>query len=171
MNLYERIYKGLPPDRRLWKYNNNAMNQVRPLINQFVAVYLNTYEKENYQELQTLLKENATFYQTVYGEGTKEYQRANDFITNKNQELVARLGNSLLKEMNQQAQQERHYNGSEKSVNTYANLSSMPPSVPQKGRLNKIKKAFSKDFESVKNQQVYLQNLRKQQQEEQGFSR
>lgn len=84
---------------------------------------------------------------------------------------MARLGNSLLKEMSQQAQQERQYNGSEKSVNTYANLSTMPPSVTQKGNLNKVKKAFSKDFESVKNQQVYLQNLRKQQQEEQGYTR
>ncbi|RTK65383.1 hypothetical protein DRJ81_15725, partial [Enterococcus faecalis] len=46
-----------------------------------------------------------------------------------------------------------------------------PNVKPIKADLGKIKKAFRKDFESMKNQQIYLKNLQRQQQEEQGPSR
>ncbi|EME3504245.1 hypothetical protein UL360_002680, partial [Enterococcus faecium] len=37
--------------------------------------------------------------------------------------------------------------------------------------LSKVKKAFRKDFQSIKNQQIYLKNMREREQQDQGLSR
>ena len=70
--LYGKIYHSLPPDTRTWKYNMNALQEVRPLINRFIDTYVQTYDEKPYKELQLLLKENARFYERVYGTGTKK---------------------------------------------------------------------------------------------------
>lgn len=162
--LYGEIYQHLPTDLRLWKYNMNALDGVRPTINRFLTTYIETYEKENFQQLQTLLKENSKFYMTVYGEGTVEYQRANDFQTNKNKELFTLLGNSLLKEMKEQKIQERQNQRLQKSVDWDKNSDAHGQNTkPTKANLSKIKKAFSKDFQSMRNQQIYLRNVQENQ--------
>ena len=63
-----------------------------------------------------MLKENARFYERVYGTGTKEADRANDFITNKNEELYAKLGNALLKEMREQYKLEKSREGTARTT-------------------------------------------------------
>ncbi|PPJ79839.1 hypothetical protein CV019_00450, partial [Staphylococcus haemolyticus] len=65
--LYGKIYHSLPPDTRTWKYNMNALQETRPLINRFIDTYVQTYDEKTYKELQLLLKENARFYERVYG--------------------------------------------------------------------------------------------------------
>lgn len=173
--LYNQIYQSLPPDRSKWKYNMNTMNSVRPKIDRFNKMYLDTYEKDEFNELQNLLNENSAFYMTLYGEGTKEYQRANDFKVNKNAELYSLLGNSLLKEMSNQYQEEHGIPTKNSSVDwdklmskQYQKNSSGPV---QAADLSKVKKALKKDFQSVKNQQIYLNNMREREQQDQGFSR
>lgn len=173
--LYNQIYQSLPPDRSKWKYNMNTMNSVRPKIDRFNKMYLDTYEKDEFNELQNLLNENSAFYMTLYGEGTKEYQRANDFKVNKNTELYSLLGNSLLKEMSNQYQEEHGIPTKNSSVDwdklmskQYQKNSSGPV---QAADLSKVKKALKKDFQSVKNQQIYLNNMREREQQDQGFSR
>lgn len=37
--------------------------------------------------------------------------------------------------------------------------------------LSKVKKALKKDFQSIKNQQVYLKNMREREQQDQGLER
>lgn len=37
--------------------------------------------------------------------------------------------------------------------------------------LSKVKKALRKDFQSIKNQQIYLKNMREREQQDQGLSR
>ncbi|HFD1688071.1 TPA: hypothetical protein ACF1RY_003016, partial [Enterococcus hirae] len=37
--------------------------------------------------------------------------------------------------------------------------------------LSKVKKALRKDFQSIKNQQIYLKNMREREQQEQGLIR
>lgn len=170
--LYGKIYHSLPPDTRTWKYNMNALQEVRPLINRFIDTYVQTYDEKPYKELQLLLKENARFYERVYGTGTKEADRANDFITNKNEELYAKLGNALLKEMREQYKLENQGKARQGQPNWQELIYQDKPTVkPIKADLGKIKKAFRKDFESMKNQQIYLKNLQRQQQEKQGPSR
>lgn len=169
--LYSEIYSHLPSDMRLWKYNMNALDSIRPTIDRFSKTYIETYEQKNYQQLQSLLKENSQFYMNVYGEGTKEYQRANDFMANKNQELFTLLGNSLLKEMKEQKTQERqsqrmNISTSDREFSTLSGSSNQGDAD-----LNKIKKALKKDFQSMKNQQEYLKNMREREQLDQGFIR
>lgn len=169
--LYNEIYSHLPSDMRLWKYNMNALDSIRPTTDRFSKTYIETYEQTNYQQLQSLLKENSQFYMNVYGEGTKEYQRANDFMTNKNQELFTLLGNSLLREMKEQKIQESQ--NQRMNVSTpNRELSPLPGSSSQGDvDLNKIKKALKKDFQSMKNQQEYLKNMREREQMDQGLGR
>ena len=102
-----------------------------------------------------MLKENARFYERVYGTGTKEADRANDFITNKNEELYGKLGNALLKEMREQYKLENQGKTQQGQPNWQELIYQDHPSVkPIKADLGKIKKAFRKDFESRKNQQI-----------------
>ena len=169
--LYSEIYSHLPSDMRQWKYNMNSLDSVRPTIDRFSKTYIETYEQTNYQQLQSLLKENSQFYMNVYGEGMKEYQRANDFMTNKNQELFTLLGNSLLREMKEQKIQERQNQRMNVSTSN-RELSTLPGSSRQgDADLNKIKKALKKDFQSMKNQQEYLKNMREREQLDQGLDR
>ena len=172
--LYDKIYQSLPPDRSKWKYNINAMNSVRPTIDRFITTYLNTYEKNEFNELQNLLDENSAFYMNLYGEGTKEFQRANDFKTNKNAELYSLLGNSLLKEMSNQYKAEHEIPTRDGSVDWNKLLSQQSKngsSHSVKPDLSMVKKALKKDFQSIKNQQVYLKNMREREQQDQGLER
>ena len=169
--LYSEIYSHLPSDMRLWKYNMNALDSIRPAIDRFSKTYIETYEQTNYLQLQSLLKENSQFYMNVYGEGTTEYQRANDFMTNKNQELFTLLGNSLLREMKEQKIQERQNHRMNVSTSN-KELSTLPgSSIKGDADLNKIKKALKKDFQSMKNQQEYLKNMREREQLDQSLNR
>lgn len=172
--LYQKIYTQLPPDRRQWKYNMNALDLVRPLIDQFTTEYLATYQKEGYHELKEQLNENVNFYQRLYGEGTKEFQRANDFKTNKLAELYANLGNGLLKEMSAQYQNEHGVTTKNHSVNwnqVVTNQKAQASKQCSNVNLSKVKKALQKDFESIKNQQEYMRNIRNQEEQDQGLSR
>lgn len=172
--LYDKIYQSLPPDRSKWKYNMNAMNGIRPDIDRFIRTYLNTYEKNEYHELQNLLDENSAFYMKLYGEGTKEYQRANDFKATKNAELYSLLGNSLLKEMSNQYKTEHEIPTKDGSVDwkqLMAKQSKNGSGPSAKPDLSKVKKALKKDFQSIRNQQVYLKNLREREQQDQGLGR
>lgn len=172
--LYDKIYQSLPPDHSKWKYNMNAMNGIRPDIDRFIRTYLNTYEKNEYHELQNLLDENSAFYMKLYGEGTKEYQRANDFKATKNAELYSLLGNSLLKEMSNQYKAEHEIPTKDGSVDwkqLMAKQSKNGSGPSAKPDLSKVKKALKKDFQSIKNQQVYLKNLRERDQQDQSLGR
>lgn len=172
--LYDKIYQSLPPDRSKWKYNMNAMNGIRPDIDRFIRTYLNTYEKNEYHELQNLLDENSAFYMKLYGEGTKEYQRANDFKATKNAELYSLLGNSLLKEMSNQYKAEHEIPTKDGSVDwkqLMAKQSKNGSGPSAKPDLSKVKKALKKDFQSIKNQKFYLKNLRERDQQDQGLGR
>jgi hypothetical protein len=169
--LYNEIYSHLPSDMRQWKYNMNALDSIRPTIDRFSKTYIETYEQTNYQELQSLLKENSQFYMNVYGEGTIEYQRANDFMTNKNQELFTLLGNSLLREMKEQKIQERQSQRMNVSTSNREFPTVQESSRQGDADLNKIKKALKKDFQSMKNQQEYLKNMREREQLDQGLER
>ncbi|MCF1585713.1 relaxase MobL [Tetragenococcus koreensis] len=161
--LYHKIFQQLPKDQRKWKYNMNALDSVRPLMVRFIHTYLMTYEKEDYQKLQELLKENVSFYKQIYGKGAKEYRRAQNFSVNKNEEVYTRLGNALLREMRELANEQMKVDIKGETLGNPGILREMKgwrsTHLDSRIDLGKIKKAFQKDFKSIKNQQVYLKNL------------
>ncbi|QEZ70809.1 hypothetical protein D4A35_17885 (plasmid) [Paraclostridium bifermentans] len=99
LKVYNEIYKSLPNDMRLWKYNNNAMAQLRPQINSVIDMYLKNNHPEDFKELDKALIEEMKFREDIYGTGDKDYKRYEDYRTNKHQELYAKLGNAILREM------------------------------------------------------------------------
>lgn len=101
LTMYRNIHSRLPADRRLWKYNNNAMNGVRPFIDQLSTQYLLEYKPELLNEFDSMLKKEVVFREALYGTGQqgKEFNRAQDYLKNKYHELYSKMGNSVLNEM------------------------------------------------------------------------
>lgn len=99
LKVYNEIYKSLPNDTRLWKYNNNAMAQLRPQINSVIDMYLKNNHPDDFKELDKALIEEMNFREDVYGTGDKDYKRYEDYRINKHQELYSKLGNAILREM------------------------------------------------------------------------
>ena len=88
------VVKNLPSNKRLWKYNMNALNYIRDDIDAVSEKLINRYFKDDYEVLDSKLEEISKLYNMAYGEN-----RGEDFIENKKQELKAKLGNTLLKEL------------------------------------------------------------------------
>ncbi|PFT71450.1 relaxase, partial [Bacillus thuringiensis] len=88
---YDSIYQQLPSNRSLWKYNNNALGSVRPLIDQFIDDYIERYHSNEFKQLNDALDNAVFFYKETYGES-----RYDDFKENKLNDLKASLGNGLL---------------------------------------------------------------------------
>ena len=93
---FMKIYQCLPRtgNRGLWNYNNNAMNRVRPMLDELTKAYIEKYNAEDYKTFIKLLTEQSKDYKTAYGVNGKR-----DFKESKIKELYERLGNQILKEM------------------------------------------------------------------------
>lgn len=90
---YDQIFESLPEDRRLWKYNLNALQEVRPEINQFIDQYLERMKPEELKQFNELIEKIEERSRFVYGDTEKSYAE------NKRQDLYSRMGNALLKDM------------------------------------------------------------------------
>lgn len=99
LKTYNEIYKTLPNDMRLWKYNNNALAHLRPQINSVIDMYLKNNHPQDFKELDKILIEEMKFRESVYGTGDKDYKRYEDYRINKHKELYTKLGNAMLREM------------------------------------------------------------------------
>ena len=101
LRLYQQIYKALPDDKRKWKYNMNALQEVRPLLDAFSSKFMQRYHGSELQEFDQALKAETDFREALYGSGQegKEAGRAKDYEHGKYDELYARMGNSILSEM------------------------------------------------------------------------
>lgn len=93
---FMKIYQCLPRtgNRGLWNYNNNAMNRVRPMLDELTKAYIEKYNAEDYKTFIRLLTKQSQDYKTAYGINGKR-----DFKESKIKELYERLGNQILKEM------------------------------------------------------------------------
>ncbi|KIC97204.1 hypothetical protein BVG98_05465 [Lacticaseibacillus rhamnosus] len=96
---YQELVKSLPRDRRLWKYNNNAMQPYREQLDAMSRNYLMRCKPEGLGEFKQLLTQETRFREALYGSGTKEANRAQHYTDNKLHELYTRMGNSILKDI------------------------------------------------------------------------
>lgn len=83
------LYYRLPPDRRLWKYNMNALQKLRPVIDSLARECFTRYHYAEYQDFQRLLKHEEQFLKSAYGE-------SRNFAANKTRDLYTRMGNVIL---------------------------------------------------------------------------
>ncbi len=88
-----RIYELLPEDRRLWKYNNNAMKKVRPNIDELTQQLIEKYAADDFEELMELLKKQEKIYLRAYGGGE---DGSSNYIENRLKELKTRAGNTII---------------------------------------------------------------------------
>lgn len=98
--LYTKIYKALPSDKRLWKYNNQALNSVRPMIDDFITTFVEKYQYDSLEEVNSLIDDEIKTMKETYGEGSKQAGRYNDYRQTKIKEIHTRMGNQLLRNMN-----------------------------------------------------------------------
>ena len=93
--LFMKAINNLPEDRRQWYYGYQTINDARPFIDEIVKIYLDTFHKEEMQELEKLLDEEVQIMKEMYGEGSN-YER---YKQTKMDDLKKRMGNAVLVEM------------------------------------------------------------------------
>ncbi|WP_203664091.1 MobP2 family relaxase [Lacticaseibacillus sp. 53-4] len=148
LQLYKDIYKALPDDKRMWKYNMNALHEVRPMLDAFSSKYMQRYHPGELQEFDQALKSETDFREVLYGSGQdgKEAGRAKDYEHNKYKELYARMGNSILKEMREAddaVYRKEHPNGS-----SYHKAQGRHPTQGIMGAVSSIKRALAGDVQA-----------------------
>lgn len=155
----------LPPDRRLWHYNMNAMEPYRPMLNNLSSLYIQRYHKEDYLQLQALIQQQEAKYSRAYGQGKKV---KNNFAKNKEADLYSRLGNQILKEMSnyQQEKEEAQKKTMRMLRRSRRKLEKVEQSLSQHLQVNravlissmeKLRYALDDEYSSFKNLILYEQ--------------
>ncbi|ELD8437798.1 hypothetical protein RKZ64_002943 [Listeria monocytogenes] len=148
--LMQTIYQELPDDMRKWKYNMHALNAIRPKIDVLTNMYVNQYHPEDRIELNAALNDQKDFFKRMYGEGTKEANRFEDYKTNKEQEFYAKMGNAFLKECKNIRINEKHAFHQKFGVNNNFYSTGL-----SRRTLKKLKDSLQHDYRSMKNQRKY----------------
>ncbi|HAB8811063.1 TPA_asm: hypothetical protein GYS95_12490 [Listeria monocytogenes] len=149
-NLMQDIYKKLPADMRKWKYNMHALDAIRPQMDVLTNMYINQYHPEDRSELNLSLNNQKEFYKRIYGEGTKEANRFEDYKSNKEEEFYAKMGNAFLKECKNIRQNEKHI-----FHKKFGENSVFQPRPLSRRTLKKLRDSLQKDYRSRKNQRKY----------------
>lgn len=81
--------------RKVWNYGSSEIASVIPQIDDLSKMYLKKNEPVEYRVLQSLIQKQSEMYSEAYGDNKEGrlYQRS------KNQDLLYRMGNSILKEL------------------------------------------------------------------------
>lgn len=161
MERYTNILSMLPHDRRLWRYNNNAMSEIRPEIDLFIEDFIKTYRQREFEELNMLLDKQAVFNRETYG----QTGRLDNYKMNKIQDVYASIGNNLLKEMNLEVSQGHAFKNDQKGFSIKKNRLRSPQLRPINS--NQLKHMFDKEYKTLRehlNLRAYekLQRLTKQ---------
>lgn len=157
--LFLGIYQQLPSDKRLWKYNNQAMTDIRPNIDKFTKTYLEKYHDETFKEFEKLVDDEVEVLAEAYGIGSKMLGRPETFKETKMTELMTNLGNDLLKEM-KVFDRERYNPSHQKTSRSLGKLGKLSSSF------SNLSKALNKTVENHKNQQIYRKHLHEKDQME-----
>lgn len=173
LTMYRNIRSRLPANHQLWRYNVNALDAVRPIIDQMTTQYLLEYKPALLNEFDTLLKQEVVFREALYGTGQqgKEFNRAQDYLKNKYHELYSKMGNSVLSEMRLADQQSLpKYKLKEKQpTNIYQKPVQSPTTAIR--AMKSIKKQFSRNVEQERGVKQYMKELEQQTQQEEQLYR
>ena len=79
----------------------NGMKDLHPLLDGFASRYMQLYHKTELEAFDSQLMTEVNFREFLYGKGQpgKEENRSQEYYDHKYDELFARMGNSVLKEM------------------------------------------------------------------------
>lgn len=93
--LLEKAMENMPRDLKQWRYGYHAVDGARPYIDKIAELYLETYHKEDMNELIRELDEQVALSEQIYGADSN----ASQYKDNKLDDLKQRLGNAVISQM------------------------------------------------------------------------
>ncbi|MDO4432015.1 MAG: MobP2 family relaxase [Aerococcaceae bacterium] len=165
----EQLLHDLPGNRKLWRYNNNAMQPFRDRIDSITLRLVYDHAQQPYEDYKRVLRDSHDTYSNVYG------KPQNHYYDNKLTELRAALGNELLRQLKQfektggsrHSRNERHplkeWQPSRHTRSTSEKVTQMTVATLEKMKFNlrKTKQQYLNEFahERMNVQREYQQNL------------
>lgn len=152
---FETVYGMLPEDKRLWKYNMNALSEVRPEINKLTDMYIERNHKDKYQEFLTHLDKEVDVYKRTYGNnsGAVKYKET------KINDMYTRMGNALLGEMKEYDKKKKELPKGNPRINTFYTRKEI-------NNIMFLMNRYTRDnLEQLKNQRAFEELQREQEHE------
>lgn len=163
-----KVYTNLPENKQYWNYNStNLGNQNRKNLDELSRLYIQKFHQKDYEEFKQNVSRQQEKYKRAYGDGEKIVNR---YAENKEKELYERLGNSILKEMKEYDRRLKEEEKQGKFFNKKMAHYKMAGTLDNKSladyniqiglttmghAMNRINKAFRKNFQSMKNLAEY----------------
>lgn len=156
VNQFKTIHQLLPEDKRMWKYNMNAIRHVRPEIDKLTTLYIQKYFKEEFKDFQKQLEKEVEVHKRMYGNSANSERYRETKMT----DLYTRMGNTILKEVSE-------YDRTQKEL--ARNKNKKPSRLIVQRDLNKavfmMNRYAKADLENAKNQRAYEELQREQEHE------
>ncbi|MCW1929576.1 MobP2 family relaxase [Bhargavaea beijingensis] len=152
---FEKVYGMLPEDKRLWKYNMNALSEVRPEINKLTDMYIERNHKDKYQKFLTHLDKEVDVYKRTYGNnsGAVKYKET------KINDMYTRMGNALLGEMKEYDKKKKELPKGNPRINTFYTRKEI-------NNIMFLMNRYTRDnLEQLKNQRAFEELQREQEHE------
>ncbi|WP_223643409.1 MobP2 family relaxase [Planococcus sp. 4-30] len=92
---FKKIHKQLPDDKRMWRYNMNAIQEVWPEIDKLTTLYIEKNFKEEFKDFQKQLEKEVDIHKRMYGNSANSERYRETKMT----DLYTRMGNTILKEV------------------------------------------------------------------------
>lgn len=149
-NMYQDLYKALPENKQLWRYNNNTMKDYREAIDRISLYYISHFCPEEFKELKQALAVESDFIKETFGKSKVNPGRHLDYKENKLQTLYGNLGNTILKDL---VTYDKTIKSSEMRSQHVVKSFSAAPHV----NLHQLKRSFHKSHEELKRQREFEQ--------------
>lgn len=154
--LTKNVILNLPKDKRHWHYGYNTMSDSKKHLDEMTKYYIDTYKKDEFEELISKLDKQEDIFKETYGIGQRS--KFKDYKNNKIDELYKRMGNAFLTEIKASIKYQEELDkivNKKKNEKLYSNKNSKL--LLSKKDMNNITKALSNEFDSIKNMSYYQQ--------------
>ncbi|WP_203341283.1 MobP2 family relaxase [Planococcus beijingensis] len=102
---FKKIHKQLPEDKRLWRYNMNAIQTVRPEIDKLTTLYIEKNFKEEFKDFHKQLEKEVEIHKRMYGNSAHSERYREMKMT----DLYTRMGNTILKEVSEYDRKQKEF--------------------------------------------------------------
>ena len=102
---FKKIHKQLPEDKRLWRYNMNAIQTVRPEIDKLTTLYIERNFKEEFKDFHNQLEKEVEIHKRMYGNSVHSERYREMKMT----DLYTRMGNTILKEVSEYDRKQKEF--------------------------------------------------------------
>lgn len=158
---YKKIHnqlKEIPLNQ--WNYNNNSLKHIRPDIDKLSDMYIQKNHSSEFEDFKDKLVQQSEIYKSTYGENSN-YR---NYINTKLDDLYARSGNTILKNIKQLERNPNYIR--ENKVNTKTEIkpnfkqnktfkTSFKSRIKLNQNISQLKSNLRKDFETEQNIRQY----------------